>query len=394
MEIKFTLYFYQILTDQITETYNRDTRQIQDFEGFLIGTSKNNALQIMDVRINPATLGNQNTSSGEELDFSMKIAMIEDEIYADGRNYYILGIVRTHNKGGLIPTPRDLVDLSLLQSMNPNAVLMVCDVFQATNTANLGVSFYQLSDGLDPNGETITIDFEIEDKDDIVLSQLISKLKTNQVNFANVDAFVNKALVNIQANSLEDAEKYLKEAKSMMGVKLDSELAEKVDLNLLEIMYVRQNYGRLLNELDKLKNLYADKQAERLLGKIELLMARTFVRMDKIEASYSVFQMAISHFNLSKSWKEMALANLLYALVILPIKGSEESLKILIQALSALSNMRSDNEKLTVINKLNLEQNTKNMIKTLPNKDKQRKYLEILNNISEAHGYKLILEDF
>ncbi|MHA1819681.1 MAG: hypothetical protein ACTSU2_04390 [Promethearchaeota archaeon] len=397
MKIFINTFVYNKLIEEVVKTFNRETRKVDDFQGFWVGKIDNDNLMVMDLIIESLSAnGSLNDGEISDFDFSMKMAVVEDQLFSDGRGFYIIGILRTHNNMGTTPSPGDLLDLSTLQAINPKAVLGIFDIFKVKNANALGLKFYQLADVSNPSGDIKEIPWTLEDYNEIFLNELILRLPTNQVDLAQVDALVNKAKANIAANLFDDAVKFLKEAKKIATAsdKYDPELAEKIDINLLEIDYKKGNFGRVLHGIESLKNKFADTRPDSLFAEMSQLLGRVLIKMGKVDAGLKAIDEAIKLFELKRNWKKAAKFYLLKSLIELPRKGGENSLKIILKALSVLSNMRSDHTRDNIINKLKLEQHAKNLIKTLPEKNKQKQYLKVLNEIADAHGYKIILEDF
>jgi len=390
LEAILNLFVLQKVLNIIDFTYDKTNDIIDDFEGFLIGTIENNAVNIYDVKINKVELDS-------ETDINLKMAIVEDEVYSTGSGHYIIGLFRSHNRMGLIPNPGDLVNLSTLQSLNPNAILMLFDIFEVKSPFtkdNLGFKFEKLEDPFDPNSNTIDIPYEVADFSLTAIQQILRDLKTQQIPYAKIDALVNKAKVNIQTKDYETAQKFLLEAKKLVGNKKDPDVAEKVDITLLEILYRKRDFKNLLINLEKLKKSFEESRTENLMGEIMLMLGRASVQMGKRNVGLKAFDEAVKYFEMARNWKKMAFSYLLKGLVLLPEGDIEKTLLAFFQGLSAISNLRSDQERDNLINLLSLEKNVKELIKTIPNKAKQNKYLNMLNEMSEKHGYKIVLSDF
>ncbi|MBD3351135.1 MAG: tetratricopeptide repeat protein, partial [Candidatus Lokiarchaeota archaeon] len=351
-----------------------------------VGTAQNDIIEVLDIKLDKIEMG----------DFSIKVAAAEDEIYATGSGNYIVGIIRSHNKLGLVPTPGDLMDLSTLQSLNSKAVLLITDIFEINSSAcrdDLGFKIYQLSNAADPNSNLVEIEWDMVDFNQEFLAQMIRQLKTQKIPLAEIDALVNKAQANIQTNDLENARMYLEEAKKIVGNRTDPEVAEKVELKLIDLLYREKKYVEALKQLKQLKSKYNKEKTEEFTASIMTMLGRLLVQLGKKNEGLKALDEAAKNYKTARKWKKLAFVHVLRALIVLPMKGGEESLICIFQGLSAMSNLRSDHDRDNLVNQLNLERNAKNLIKTLDNRTKQNKYLDMLNEVSEKHGYKIVLGD-
>jgi tetratricopeptide (TPR) repeat protein len=324
-------------------------------------------------------------------DFTTKMAIIEDEVYSEGSGNYIVGLIRTHNGMGLTPSPGDLMDLSIYQSLNSNAVLMIFDIFSIKSAANiedLGVKIYQLINPMDPNGDTYDINWTIPDFNQNIIQDMTAKFRSSKLPLAQIDALVNKAWANIQIGDYNTGMKFLNEAKQLVGNKLEAEVTIKIDFSILEIYYRQQLYKQVIQGIEMVKQSYGESKPDEIMAEIGLLLGRVLVKLEKRDLAIKSFEEASKLFEKTKNWKKLALVHLLQGLIKLPSEGSEPALISMMYGLSAISHLRSDNVKDYLINKLNLERNAKNLIKTLNSKKKQGIFLNMLNEMSEKHGYK------
>lgn len=385
MEVKLSLFVYQNICSIIEHSYDGNTGKAQDFEGFLIGVVENEVIQIFNIKI---------SSIGME-DFTTKMAIVEDEVYSEGSGNYIVGLIRTHNGMGLTPSPGDMMDLSIYQSLNPNAVLMIFDIFsvKSLNVEDLGIKIYQLINPMDPNGDTYDINWTIPDYNQNIIQEMTAKFRSSKLPLAQIDALVNKAWANIQIADYNTAMKFLTEAKQLVGNRLEAEVTIKVDFSILEIYYRQQSYKQVIQGIENVKQLYGESKSDEIMAEIGLLLGRVLVKLDKKDAAMTSLGESAKLFEKTKNWKKLALVHLLQGLLKLPSEGSEPALISMMYGLSAISHLRSDNVKDYLINKLNLERNAKNLIKTLNSKKKQDYFLNMLNEMSEKHGYKVVLSD-
>lgn len=390
MKVILNTYIYQKLLNIIDFSYDKLNDKIDNFEGFLFGNIENNNLNIFDVKINIIDLNS-------ELDFNLKFAIAEEELYSRESGYYIVGIFRSYNKNGLTPNPGDLLDLSILQNINPNSILMIFDIFQikfSNNFNDLGFKFYKLEDPNNIEGPIIEIPYEIIDFDQNFIFKMINQLKTQQIPYAKIYSLINQAKINIQIGEFDSALNILLDARNLVGDRKDPDVVEKIETTIFEILYRLRNYSKLLLDLEILKKKYEKEKPNNLMGEIFLIFARVLIQMKKREQGLIAFDEAIRYFELSKNWKKIAFSYLLKGLVLLSNTEFEKCLLSFFQALSATSNLRNDQERNELVNKLNLEKNLKELVRTIPNKSKQTKYLNLLNEISEKHGYKIVLSDF
>lgn len=386
MEVKLSLFVYQNICNIIEHSYDKNTGKAQDFEGFLIGIVENEIIQIYNIKISPIGMD----------DFTTKMAIIEDEVYSEGSGNYIVGLIRTHNGMGLTPSPGDLMDLSIYQSLNSNAVLMIFDIFSIKSAANiedLGVKIYQLINPMDPNGDTYDINWTIPDFNQNIIQDMTAKFRSSKLPLAQIDALVNKAWANIQIGDYNTGMKFLNEAKQLVGNKLEAEVTIKIDFSILEIYYRQQLYKQVIQGIEMVKQSYGESKPDEIMAEIGLLLGRVLVKLEKRDLAIKSFEEASKLFEKTKNWKKLALVHLLQGLIKLPSEGSEPALISMMYGLSAISHLRSDNVKDYLINKLNLERNAKNLIKTLNSKKKQEYFLNMLNEMSEKHGYKVVLSD-
>ncbi len=367
-----------------------DINRARNFWGFIVGTTNAGEVMVTEVLLNQPDWMSE--------DFAMQQAIIEDLLYSAGRQDFIIGGIRSHHKQGLVPSPEDLTNLGALQAVNPSAIFLVFDIAELKSYAELGIKAFRLADPPRIDGGVREITVEVTGIDENALNATLTSLDGGATPVATTgpqtgDNWLTKAKDAIDLENYADAEIFYKKVLQDAQKRNDNRQQIEIELKLLNLLFRDQKYGRVQRQAEKIRAKALEKSEMRTVALCHLAEGKALAYLGNRAEALQSLEKAAFQFQNMNDHVSLAHVQILMALIHIGAGTRNQALELLFKAVGNFRNILDEQVRQEYLRNYLLEENTKNLILTFPDKTLQQKYIKMLNDLSEFRGYKVTLDE-
>ncbi len=367
-----------------------DINRARNFWGFIVGTANAGVVMVTEILLNQPDWMSE--------DFAMQQAIIEDLLYSAGRQDFIIGGIRSHHKQGLMPSPEDLTNLSALQMVNPSAIFLIYDIAELKSYAELGIKAFRLADPARMDGGVREIAVEVTGIDENALNATLSSLYGGAKSVAATgqqagDDWLTKAKDAIDLENYADAEIFYKKVLQDAQKRNDTKQQLEIELKLANLLFRDQKYGRAQRQAEKIRAKALEKSDTRMVALCYLAEGKSLAYVGNRDEALQSLEKAAFQFQNMNDHVGLAHVQILMALVHIGTGARNQALELLFKAVGNFRNILDEIVRQEYLRNYLLEENTKNLILTFPDKTLQQKYIKMLNDLSEFRGYKVTLDE-
>ncbi|HMF34346.1 MAG TPA: hypothetical protein VKK79_23180 [Candidatus Lokiarchaeia archaeon] len=368
-----------------------DLNKPRNFWGFVLGTARDGEVHSTEVMLNQPNWMSE--------DFSLQQAIVEDSLFSANRKDGIVGGIRSHHGQGLLPSPEDLQNLANLQAVNPNAFFLVFDLASLKTYTELGVKTFRLVDPGNLDGGIREIPVEIADMDENDFGSVLTALygsgkPEGAAPTWGGDEWMLKAKDAEDLENYADAEVFYKKAIQVAQQANDVPQQFEIEVKMLRLMMRDRKYGRVFRQCEKVRAKALEKNQPLAVARCLLIQGEAQALLGTPEEAIQTFEQATFQFQNLSDHVAVAHVQILIALLHIGSGNRTAALEYLLKAVGNFRNILDEEIRQEYLRRYSLEQNTKNLIKSFPEKALQEKYIKVLNDVSEFRGYKVTLEEF